>query len=368
MLKRLYKFQNQDSFNNSEESLNELPHFVSLKVEEEEVDYKNYKVNPEDYIKPTSASVAADICIVDNSGNKYIVDGNSYSINLFPAKQYTPIGVVVVPASHTDDGTARIISLAAISTIRPDEGTTNGGPVIVWGGRNTDVPNLQNLTHAPYIADQTTAITSPQQIVGWDLAENTELCSDAFGTFPNPFDSKSAWGRGTTNKPAPSPYLEDGSRNELYHSTDNNGNNVLADMDGKGNTEKILAIDNSVSTDWQTAERITNDYKTQTLHPSAQCCWRYHTLGTKQGDWYLPAGGEMGYLAVRWEAINESIQKIIDAGFAALKLSYYIPYGSSSECSSNEVINLYFNQFDTRFEINRKDNVNVQVRAFLKVS
>lgn len=42
--------------------------------------------------------------------------------------------------------------------------------------------------------------------------------------------------------------------------------------------------------------------------PAACCCWRYHTLGTNQGDWYLPALGELGYCFVTLKKIQNTIQ------------------------------------------------------------
>jgi len=51
---------------------------------------------------------------------------------------------------------------------------------------------------------------------------------------------------------------------------------------------KILAVDNSNSTAWKTASKINNTTNSQYTHPAAQCCWRYHTTGTNQGDWCLP--------------------------------------------------------------------------------
>ena len=87
----------------------------------------------------------------------------------------------------------------------------------------------------------------------------------------------------------------------------------MLDYDGKGNTEKILAVDNATSTDWQTASEITNNSASTDTHAPAQCCWRYSTLGTSQGDWYLPACGELCYLPPRYADINEALTKLMSA-------------------------------------------------------
>ena len=339
MPRYFYKYSNQESFDNAEDSLDELKYFTALKKDEKQVEFKEHKVVLP--IKPIEESVAADICLVDNGGNKYIVDGNSYSIDLFPAEQYTPIGVVVVPASHTDDRTARIISLASMDYNNPDDGNTSGHVNMSWGGYNSNVPNIPFLTKAPCIATAPSALTaSEQSIIGWEVIYTSQLCSDYYTNYQNPYDTNSYY-QSSDLDCLPSPYLTGGAKNEIYHSTTNT-NNALADMDGKNNTSSILAVDNGVSTDWQTADTITNTGRTETIHPAAQCCWRYHTTGTTQGEWYLPAAGEMGYLVARWKAINESIQKVVAAGFAALELPVDYGWWSSSEYSSASAVRLDF--------------------------
>lgn len=316
-----------------------------------------------------SDTVAGDVCAYDGSNKRFFRFVDSGATDNI--KNYTPIGVVVVPASHTDDGTARVISLAAMDYNNPDSGNTSENVHIYWGGDNYDISTLPNLTQAPYIAEQTSAIASPQQIVGWDDFYNPEFCSDYYvdtsNSFPNPFDSKAAWGSGTPDKPAPSPYLEDGSKNEIYRSAANTGN-VYADMDGKSNTGKILTVDNGGSTYWQTATTITNTGNTETIHPAAQCCWRFHTKGTTQGEWYLPSGGELGYLAARWKAINASISKVASFGFSALSLPVANYWWSSTEYPSYIAIYLFFVSNYAYLGKGSKSFNYCCVRAFLAVS
>lgn len=194
------------------------------------------------------------------------------------------------------------------------------------------------------------------------------MCSDYYTNYQNPYDTKSYYGNSSSSdKAAPSPYLEDGDKNDIYHDTSNTGN-AYADMDGKGNTENILAIDNGMSTDWQTASTITNDDSSSyNYHPSAQCCWRYHTVATNQGDWYLPSAGELGYLVSRWKAINASIQTIIDFGvFPALVLPINDRWWSSTVHSSGSAVFLDFEHNYVHLSYYVK-NYGYYVRAFLAV-
>ena len=373
MEKKLFWFKNQTEFDDEKTELNEKPHYLGLKKEEKESEFKDYKIKLP--IKDVSESVAADICVVDNGGNKYIVDGTTYSTDIFPAEQYTPIGVVVVPASHTDDGTARVMSLASMDYNNPDNGKTEGHVGIAWGGYGSDISTLPNLTRQPYITTDYTNISGEQQLLGWTGA-GYYLASDYYTNYPNPYDDGIYYRTGTTSSGSygmPSPYLTGGGKNEIYHDTSNT-ESVLADMDGKGNTEKILAVDNGVSTDWQTASTIVNNTSTSTNtqpHTAAQCCWRYHTVGTNQGDWYLPAAGELGYLCARWKAINNSIDKLVSSGVEALVLPVNGGWWASTEYSSSIAVGLRFDSnYATLGNYGKDDYYYIgyfYVRAFLAV-
>ena len=268
----------------------------------------------------------ADICLVNNNTlDKIIVDGEEYSLDIYPKEQYTPIGVVVVPASHTDDGTARIISLVLMSTRHPNNGDSNDNTHLLCGGRGYDIPELGTHSDIVYISNDISNINGTQVLLGVaDSITDAILPCDYFTKYNNPFDKYTYYmteneDGNLNDKAAPSPYLNNGNKNLIYHSTENTGN-CLADMDGKGNTEKILAVDNSYSTSWQTANTIQNIHDDEFIHPAAQCCWRYHTIGTQQGDWYLPSLGELGYLVARLKSINNSIVKIIEFKYDAIEI------------------------------------------------
>lgn len=314
--------------------------------------------------------VAGDICLYNAEKDKLeLVKVDDWNTQKYPISNYTPIGVVVISASHTDDGTARVMSLAAMNYNTPDVGSTDGHTYIYWGGNNSDVSTLDNKTAIPYITNTNYAgIGSTQQLVGWynGSGDIPRMSSNYYdNSYPNPFDEGTCFGE-DYGALAPSPYLTGGLKNEIYHSTANT-NSRCADMDGKNNTEKILAVDNGSSTDWQIASTITNTGNVETIHPAAQCCWRYHTIGTNQGDWYLPAAGELGYLCARWKSINNSIDKLVSSGVEALVLPVDHDWWSSTENSFQSAVRLYFGSSNAFLGSFGKYG-NYYVRAFLAVT
>lgn len=250
---------------------------------------------------------------------------------------YTPIGVEVIPAEHDvyGDGTCGIMSLAEISYNTPDTGTNTHYEYMCWGGYGTDtsLPNYDTVNH----------IGTGNPLNG-DVVQGTNsyglLPSDQYSTVTS-LDGKSSYYNNSSNKYAPSPYNADGSRNEAYYTTAYSIGNSLSDFDGMGNT-KVLTELATAQGDWKTASTIANRcYKG--YYPAACCAWRFHTAGTDQGQWYLPACGEFGYVINRFNAINETINKIksVYTSVVAVALHTYNYYWSSSEYSANYVRRLY---------------------------
>ena len=323
-------------------------------------------------IKPIGNANYADICLVDNSTlDKLIVEADNYNLETFPIEQYTPIGVVVVPASHTDDSTARIISLASMDFNNPNNGNYENNISMAWGGFGYDITTLDNKTLMPLISNNNYEdLTTVQKFDGWSNLnyEVPEMSSDYYDNeFPNLFDKATCFGRNFENL-SPSPYLTGGNKNEIYYTV--NSSNICADINGKVNTSVILDIDNTVSTTWQTASTITNNTSSPTNtqpHTAAQCCWRYHTLGTNQGDWYLPSAGELGYLVARWKSINFTINKIKSFDkILSIDLLINNSYWSSTEFSSYYAMSISL--YDNRcFIANTSKMLNYFVRAFTAI-
>jgi len=201
----------------------------------------------------------------------------------------TAIGVCVIPGGVLPDGKARFMSLKGMTLTSPNEGGSNTS--IYWGGYESDIPSLTNFIKV---------------VTGDTTAE---------GTNSNGYVPRNGSYQSTPHIPSPIDYFS------AYSSA-----GATSDLDGKANTEKILAVDNAASTAWQTAASITNDSSTATVHPAAQCCWRFNPGSTNQGDWYLPSIGELAFIMPNFNDLQTAISDV-----SGVQLDDYNLYWSSTE-------------------------------------
>lgn len=68
------------------------------------------------------------------------------------------------------------------------------------------------------------------------------------------------------------------------------GEKAASDFNGKANTKIIVNASTS-------------------LYPAANYCYKYSTSGTKAGDWYLPAGGQIKTLCQNKKEVNTGLAK-----------------------------------------------------------
>lgn len=111
-----------------------------------------------------------------------------------------------------------------------------------------------------------------------------------------------------------------------------------------------------------------NKYNTNDRYESlsVQCCLRFHTPGTKAGDWYLPAAGEMIYVFARLKEIEESISKLISCGvtarnFSTLDYDIYVvsTFYSGTNCLTFSAEGYFSEEFQSDYQ---------KSRAFLMLS
>ena len=256
--------------------------------------------------------------------------------------------IVVVPYSHTGDGTVRAMGLNYASLTTPSTG--GDGDSITWGAYmyNEELQNYSGCIKFSNYNDQTFS--------SYGINANANLPSDSFtnsvsGDKVNPYDRETGYKETVSSNFAPSPYNEDGSKNDAYHSLGAFASvteNCLKDMDGKGNTLKILRnLNQDYLSQTLYANTLDNHQTNSTygnLFPAACACARYSSVlkpcsfdPTKTLEenittmpWYLPSCGEIGYIMARKARIDYAIKQV-----NAIKLHESWNLSSSKNNSNN---------------------------------
>ena len=311
----------------------------------------------------------AIVALSNSEGDiKYVTNKNLQTFkNNSEDEQYVPIGIVVIPKSHTQvilpDGDPRkgcniIMSLKSMNYNTPDEGGTREQE-ISWGDVNKDIQELTNYNVVNCYSDTTqdSSMLTTNKYAYLPSDNYTKMPSNVCPPIKYDFVS-------TTVSPLiPSPYkVVDGEwlPNEDYYTTRVSTNNALSDFEGPKNTKIIT--DNVTVENWKTVKPIANSYS-EGNHPAACCCARFKTTGThsfvdmlnlnteedteeywKQTKvWYMPACGELGYIMPNFSVNNMALNNInsLYGSGVAVQLSSSDYYWSSSEDSSTNARCVY---------------------------
>lgn len=274
----------------------ELPPIQAVPADAKVIVQITQEGNPTPTFKTATEAVAGDAVLYDQTNDHLVIVSSDDVAKC--ATGYTPVGVVVVPGNHDvyGDGSCGVMSLKVMNQDSPDIGTANTR-LMSWGNYDNDIPDLPYFIRTP-IGNTLDGIPTGEIMSGY-------LPSDNFSNIQCLHDTNRFYQIDSSSNQSPSPYLTDGSRNPGYYQTisPSSSNNALSDFNGKGNSETLWGLATAQS-NWKTDSTI-EDNSGDNYFPAACCCWRYHTDGTQQGDWYLPACGELGYVVA-------SINKIVE--------------------------------------------------------
>ena len=204
------------------------------------------------------------------------------------------IGVCVIGGGILPDGKARFMSVKPMSLSTPDVGGESE-EYMYWGGSGVD-----------------TSLINYDKVVTGDTSASG---SDGSGYIP-----KNGTYEDTPHIPSPIDYFA------AYSDTTVTAANSLSDFDGKGNTKALTDLATAQS-GWKTDETITNNGESG-YYPAACTCWRFNPGNTVQGDWYLPAMGELGFVVINFDEINTKINAA-----SGVQLNVGDNYWSSTEYS-----------------------------------
>lgn len=148
---------------------------------------------------------------------KYIKQAD-YRTNLLPTTKYVPIAVVVVPSTHTSDGTCRCISLKPMNYNTP---TVGGEYVNMTWGPLSDISGITNNNSYPTASSyySTTATTSNigTGTVGGGYLYGSFTKYMRYNTEFNDGTNPSIWYNNIASTKAPLPYKGDGkTKNSAY--------------------------------------------------------------------------------------------------------------------------------------------------------
>lgn len=334
-MKKVNKYQTTESFNGDSERLNSYDNFVALDKQENKIHTKKQGFQLHD------ASIVGDIVMYDKQGAKMVhCKPSEYSQETYPDSQYTPIGIVIIPSSHTDDGKDVIMSLAVMSAQTPDNGVTDmetlasqidsGDVLLRFGGQGRQLVGFNKNGKIPYIAScpigGELSEFGPVQfdVISENMSSEDEYRACVYSndqlkdeSLTNPSNPNEGYYKMTIDSAKestkvlliPSPYTSDGGKNpDYFQAPEDGGNNILADFDGSVINKKYLEQIEG-GEEWKTSPTINNESGVQDF-PYIQCCWRYHTDGTNQGDWYVPSAGETGYVCAKFSKIQEGYSKL----------------------------------------------------------
>ena len=211
------------------------------------------------------------VVFYDTRYNKFVKQV-SYHVKYKPF--LIPIGVEVIPSEHNvyENGKGGVISLKNMSLNEPQKGTLETDVKVCWG----PVVDTQMKNYNKVVVESGSTLSS--QNFGY-LNKNGNYNYNS-GHIPSPFN-------------------EDFSRNVNYSDTAGTAYNALSDFQGKGNTAILINTRGVKDYEIWTPSNTVNDY------PAASVCHMYYTEGTKQGDWYLPSAGELGYLMPFWDEVKK---------------------------------------------------------------
>lgn len=267
-------------------------------------------------------------------------------------KNEIPIGVVVIPGSHNvyGNGACGVLSIVGMNCDTPKIGGNDNS--MYWGVYGIDISTITNYNKVVVTANNTSNVANG-------------LSTNIYAYIPSQVFIGNTPTRGSSPY-APSPYAgsdyKSGGYNESYSTTEfdtSSNHNVLADFDGRGNTDKILTQRGSKDyNSWKPT------YNTESDYPAASCCDMFSTVGTEQGDWYLPSAGEFGYISPKFSDINDTIAKLKTDYGVGVSLNKNFGWWVSSEYGSKEAC--YMGGGNGSVNFYSKYNLSY-VRAFLQL-
>lgn len=294
---------------------------VSLISETNEIFY-----NALTKLDPALLEIAGTAIVYDTTASSLMtVAGDEYNTTDYPQDVYTPVGVIIMPASHSEDGYARMMSCKLMGVKTLSDGTltygsydasnmtefdNNGG--IGWavtGDQNSSSAAVNGLlarhSDFPIINVSPTISGGTGGTFYYTNMDLTNTIGSQLGTTWVPDgDSGYGWNQsGSGDSLIPSPYDSNGGINP----------NIRIQGTCMG------VVHGSV------ASNMVYDYIDNTTEDNRfdifEAAREYSTDGTNKGSWYVPSPLELAYFSARMVEIYSTMNKLnpnFDETFDAL--------------------------------------------------
>jgi len=269
-------------------------------------------------VKPTLHYNKFDIGNIPNVDFGWVCYYDGNHLKLCDYTTYTgitstkyPVGVVVVPSKHLNDGTVRICALNDLSGTKQWANPS--------GLNITVLTDFNKVTRYDNTNGGTTTLSEYGFLPSDDFNSTTNhiQCNSDTGASYNPIVSAGTY----HNMFIPSPYANDGSKYEDYSYQ--NSANALLDLNGLKNTNILKSLNEMGDG--------TTDHP---YYPAATGCTNYHQENDNGIKWYLPACGELAYVVPRKKIIN---QRLVALGGHAFVADTYWSSSEYSDASARRV-------------------------------
>lgn len=336
------KFNTTEDFINSATTLDNMPHFIAYDVESDNVWLKDHHL-------------PLDILYYDKINQKtFIAKGNYWAPEFYPAENFTPLGIVVIPSSHDvyGDKSCGIMSLKWMSCDDPQNGS-NSLTTMVWGDGSTDISALTNYNTLPYVG----SLKGNRDTISGYTQASVYLPSDVLtGAVCYQNNNLKYYADNTDDLAAPTPFLFSGLPNMIYRTTAATAT-ALSDFKGKENTDIILAQRGDKSEpSWKPNSSTSSDY------PAVSCCNLFAPEGMNKGDWYLPSCGELSYAFAHKNDISNIIT-VLNETYSTQFTTLASTVATSTEVSSSTIMSI---QCMNGHVASTEKNIVGHVRAFTR--
>ena len=231
---------------------------------------------------------------------------------------WTPIGIVVVPYTHTPDGTVRCCAMDYTS-LQFETNYRALSKAILYFRNNTEVEDLKTNKYGVYggcwvlrysSVDNNLIIHAAPSFTTDGNTTNSSFSGSpiTFG-FPDIYAKAYRTDSGALQNPYKGPNSD---RSDQFYTnlTDEWTASLDLRMDGQGSTEFMFDVYDK----WYEDSALSENQDAQidyTLSPALGYIKNYQTVGTKQLDWYVPSIGEFAFFYARlWEIYNTSNQRL----------------------------------------------------------